>query len=687
MCVRWSILAGEEFGRLVVIAQSAYTGLRIFVQCNQAFEAPTMASGRPDRVFSAMNKQLPPYVAFAMLFAACFLVLDSIYGYVIGFRAETNDCFFIFGRQFLLKFLDYPAGPLRYAGRFLGQFHHYQWMGALIVSASITGFGVLFYGVLLKLDKTAPMSRALLPCILLLGLHTSTLFLVYDTLGLCVSCGVFWGYLSLRARSARRVYALLAVPIAYFLVGVYAWVFVAWVVAIESLDGPPRRGLLFGVLCVFYGIAVPLAAWRWVYPISVCSAVVCPLIFVPPFRTSLAPDRSAVALDSILAVSLLVSVLLIPFWGRVCSGTQLAAFRRARGGRWSRHTLLIGLPVLVMLFHLVRYDAPLATVVTCRRLCKLEQWDAVLDRARSNPTSDLRLQFMMNLALCHKGRLLDEMFNHPQTWGTRGLVLNFAGTAPKDSARDDTDLAMYNSDLFYEMGHVNAAFRHAYAKWVAGGMTYDVLRRMAQCSMANGNHEMAAKYLNLLEKTSFHRDYARRYKAILADPNKVEREFRNLRSRMPAIDGNMFRQQAVSFLVLLEANPNNRMAFDYLTAWLLLNKKKNSIATICAGIGNFRSSGYSSIPTHCQEALLLKERAENVSVDLQGFRYDQATMARVDKFFQDLTPDWGRESARERARDRYGDTYMYYYFLVTTPSEVQQMLDMQGNFGGTSRQE
>ena len=219
-----------------------------------------------------MSKQLPSFIGLAVLFVVSFLLFDGVYGYVIGFQSETNDCFFMFGRPFLGSFLDHPAGPVRYAGRFLGQFYHYGWLGALVVSASITCFGVLFHRVLVKLERTGSVAQTLLPCVLLLVLHTSTLVLVHDTLGLCASCGAFLGYLSFRGKAARRVYALAATPLLYFALGVYAWFFVAWVVAFEWLDGPLRSGLPFKISYVVFSVAVPLAAWRWVFPVSLRGA-------------------------------------------------------------------------------------------------------------------------------------------------------------------------------------------------------------------------------------------------------------------------------------------------------------------------------------------------------------------------------------------------------------------------------
>lgn len=635
-----------------------------------------------------MNRQLPSYAGLLVLFAVSLVAYQSVYGYVVTFQSDSNDCFFVFGRPFLEEFLDHPAGPLRYAGRFLGQFYHYEWLGALIVSASITCFGLLFHRVLVKLDAGASVAQTLLPCVLLLALHASTLVLVHDTLGLCASCGAFLGYLSFRGKARRRVYALAATPIVYLLLGVYAWLFVTWVVLFESLDGPLRAGLPFKLFYVLFSLAVPLAAWRWIFPGSLRGALTCPLMVNPPFRASSAGNSTACfAVDCALAVALGVLLLVVPFWGRLFSGTFLSGFWRAKPDRASRVALAVAIPVLVILVHRIRYDAPLATVVACHRLYEQRQWDALLEKTRRNPSGDLRLQFMTNFALYHKGTLLDEMFSYPQPWGSRGLVLNFTGKLGLPNAEDDTGMAMYNSDLFYEMGHVNAALRHAYNHICLAGPTYENMKRMAQCSMANGNYAMADKYLNVLEKTFFHRDFARRYKAIIADADAAEREFGDLRACLPDVDGYMFEDPTVPFVTLLARRPDNRMGLDYLVAWLLLDKGQDAITTISANIDLFRTAGYASIPNHCQEAILLKERAEQTRVDLRGFRYDADTIARVDKFLQESAPYFGAQGPPERIQALYGNTYMFYYFFVSTYRQSRRLTEPGSGHGGTTRVE
>jgi len=629
-----------------------------------------------------MNKQ--SYAGFAVLFVASFLVLNCVYGYVIVFQSETNDCFFMFGRQFLLEFFDHPAGLLCYAGHFLGQFYHYRWLGALIISACISCFGVLFLRVLAKLKSTVHVSETFFPCILLLALHTSAIYVIHDTLGLCGSCGAFLGYLSFRGKLARRVYALVATSIIYFLLGGYAWFFVAWVGIFEWFDRPLRSALLFNVGYVVFSIAVALFAWRWVFLIPLRSALLWPVIAVPPLRSGLVHCSFAhVVVDCFLAFILSASLLLMPFSHRWFSGTRLASLWRARTDRWTRVALIIACPVLAILLHSIQYNAPLDTLVARHQLYKRGQWDALLEKAKEDPSGDLPLQFMTNFALQQKGRLLDEMFDYPQTWGTRGLVFNESGLAGLNPAEVDTDRGMYNSDLFYELGHISLAVKHAHNYMEGFGKRYDVLKRMAQCSMVNGNYDMASKYLNILERTLFHRRFAQRYKAMIADPHAAEREFGDLRKCLPTRSS---RHPVMHFLMLLDVKSDNRMAFDYRTAWLLLDKSKISLATIGVKIESFKRAGYTSIPTRCQEALLLWERLERTRVDLRGFSYDEATTARVEKFFQDLR-HWGREDAREQLQAAYGDTYMFYYFFVVTPTDVHRIMGTRDNFGGIKREE
>jgi hypothetical protein len=342
---------------------------------------------------------------------------------------------------------------------------------------------------------------------------------------------------------------------------------------------------------------------------------------------------------------------------------------------------------LILPAFVVRYDSQLRTEVVFRQLYKSGQWDALLEKAKETVSEDPQYQFMTNFALFQKQRLLEEMFKHPQAWGPRGLVFNFTCSGAADPADTDILRAMYNSDLFYEMGHINLAFRHAYDYMYAAGETYDVLERMTHCSLANDNPAMATKCLNVLEKTLFHRAFARRARAVIADRAAMEEEFGELRKRLPAVEHDIRYGPVMSISALLESNPGNRMAFDYGTAWLLLEKSNQSMVGICRAVEHFRKAGYVTLPTHCQEALLLWENLQRSPVELHGFGYDRETQVRVAGFLQLYVGYLNGREELQKLQEWYGDTYMFYYFFVTPPSLSGQSASASGGVGGAQRQE
>lgn len=618
---------------------------------------------------STMSRRLHRHLAIFLLFASCFCVFNSIYGYVIVFQSKSNDCFFMFGRPFLKEFLDHPGGLLVYAGRFLGQFYHYRWLGAFVVAACVVSFAIVFREILTKLSGKAHLTQILVPCVLLVALHTSVLWLPHDTLGLTLSCLGFLGYLSLGQGFPRTLYAFVVTPALYLIAGVHVWLFVVCLLLFEWFTRPVRSSPALKVVYPLFSVALPIVAWRWLFLIPLQNAFVCPLMFGIPFRSgSIAVNHRSFQIDMVLATTLVISIPVIAFWRRCFAGTRFVDFWKVPSGLGGRLALVAAGFAVVVGLHYVRFDASLNNLVACEQLYRHRQWDALLARTKANREGDIRIQFMTDYALWRQGRLLDEMFHYPQPWGTRGLLLNFSGKSGLSPSEDDTVRGMYNSDLFYELGHANAAFRHAYNQEWATGTTYETLQRMALCCMINGNKDLAAKYLNLLERTLFFRSFALRHKAILMDPVAMDREFGDRRKWLPQVDHNMYGHPTTPLLTLFETRRDNRMAFDYLMAWMLLEKSERSLGAIAANVNQFRPNGYDSIPVHCQEALLLLQKLSGRRIDLAGMQFAPDAERRVDEFLNVLSQHSPPQDALAALPNRLRDTYPCYFFTASSTS-------------------
>jgi tetratricopeptide (TPR) repeat protein len=199
-------------------------------------------------------------------------------------------------------------------------------------------------------------------------------------------------------------------------------------------------------------------------------------------------------------------------------------------------------------------------------------WDAVLAEARAAKDLDSYAQWTVVRALYFKGRLLDEMFAYPQS---RALC-----PAPPALERF-YDRTQYGrpSQRCLELGRVNAAEHLAYEALETQGEQPATLARLASISVLKGHPAAAQTYLRVLEKCPGHRDWAREHRRrIDADPLLAsDPAVAAIRERMLTQDLVETSDLEQACRQLLEANPRNRMAVEYLTAHYLLAGRTDKV--------------------------------------------------------------------------------------------------------------
>jgi tetratricopeptide (TPR) repeat protein len=583
-----------------------------------------------------MSDVRPHRLGLLLLFVLTFAVYTWVLGYLVFLQYETSSSFFVFSRPFLAPWLDYPGGLLLYVGRFFRQLFRYQWLGALAIAALISTCGLLLHAIRRRLGQPIGIFHTLAPCVCLLALYGAGTL----TIGLLVSSAAFLGWLSLPKGRPRQAGALLALPVVYFVAGGYSWLFVAWVFLVEWLDRPWSAGLAAKLAFAALAVCLPYVAYRWVFAISLRTA------WLGAF------DLPDAWLDR-LSVAYLLSV---PLWPSIHWGGRWEALCSSRRGLAGQAALAIGLAAWLVAH---AYDPDTRRFAEYQRLYHERQWDALLAEATSRPLPGTLGQFFANVALYHQGKLLDEMFRFPQEWGPRGLVLDLPDYAEYGRK------AMYNSDLYFEMGHVNAAYKLAYNQVYIVGETYANTMRLAECALVNGNRKVAAKYLDLLDRTLFHREVARQYRALLESPQAAD--LSELRGRRPTVEIEIGLSDFACLLALAKSHPSNRMAFDYLTAWCLLDKA--SLPLVAGSIHRFREAGYPYLPVHCQEALMVWERKAGQRADTDGFPYGPDTAARFQRFEQQAQQYPAKSGAEVGLRPAFGNTFMYYYLFTQTPPD------------------
>ena len=111
---------------------------------------------------------------------------------------------------------------------------------------------------------------------------------------------------------------------------------------------------------------------------------------------------------------------------------------------------------------------------------------------------------------------------------------------------------------------------------------------------------------------------------------------------------------------LLKADPQNRMAFEYLMAHYLLTL---DLEKAVDRLSELDSLGYQGIPRDYEQALLLWERRQRVEISLKGQRVRAETLDRFRRFTEALKERL-YETAQGRAflEKEFGDTYWFYYY-------------------------
>ena len=316
---------------------------------------------------------------------------------------------------------------------------------------------------------------------------------------------------------------------------------------------------------------------------------------------------------------------------------------------------------------LVSFNRRVRTRLELGYFAREKRWAPVLERARRLPSAlyDPLAMHDVNRALYHMGRLPDEMFAYPQTAESDSLFLS----SLRSQAWRPTYLK--SSVLFFEMGLVNVAQRSAHVALEAYGELPEIVKLLVRINVLKDRPDTARRFLATLRSNPLCRKWAEDYRQRLdADPTmKSDGELERVRPLMVTREFGWEAVQAGAryekmLKLLMEANPKNRMAFEYLMAHYLLTKQLDKVVSSIARLNDF---DYPGIPRYYEEAIVLYEGAHpDRKVNLHGRRISSETRQRFRDYARYYVPyhvarGTKKREAFETLRTRCGDSYFFYY--------------------------
>ena len=305
-------------------------------------------------------------------------------------------------------------------------------------------------------------------------------------------------------------------------------------------------------------------------------------------------------------------------------------------------------------------------IVLMNYLARQKQWSDVLEVGKRLPKRihSIYCNHDINRALYHSGRLGYDMFCFPQDH--HALLLTH-------EAEESSMTQLKLCDTFIEMGNVDYAEKLASEFLVDRGAAGIVLEKLAWISIIKEQEQTSQVYLNALKKDLI---YRHRADAML---NGLKHGFkgaeaatiRRIRScRRRTRDGRLYIESIEEMLTgLLERNPHNKMAFEYLMSCYLL---AGQLERIVANMGQLNELGYEDVPILYEEAMLLYHALRSQRLNLSELNIKRQTFERYTRFVTLCNAMQGpkRKVVLQQLFQEFGSSYFFYY-RFTLPSLAQ----------------
>lgn len=582
------------------------------------------------------------YFSLDKLFSLAFgLVVFWFFAFLYPFHLNYQEQYqmFLFSPDYFLNFFAKPGGISDYLGNFFTQFYFYSWVGAILIAVLLVVLQRAVWFISKQLGANPVFFPiTVLPSLLYWGLLCDENYLLGGLIVMLLVFGFLVVYTALRPAKVRMGFALVSLPVLYWMAGGAFVLLPLFAVAFEVL----RRNLkmvqlsAFGSISGVLSYAIPTLCKSW-------------FLRYPLRQVWMGANYFRFPVNVPVSVAIIAFLLVVlPFALNFLSGF----IRKNNSKAWLAGQLIV---LVLGGYFLINRSADMGKeeVMAYDFNCRMRRWDQVIAMAdKKTPTSPLSVT-CLNLALAKEDLLGERMFRYFQK-GVGGLMPDFV--------RDFT-IPMIAGEVYYHLGFVNTSQRYAFEAMEAlpdYQKSSRAMMRLAETNIINGNYEVAGKYLRLLQKTFYYRGWAANALATMKDEKLIARHpewgwLRQCRTQEDFLFSEGEKDMMLG--VLFRQNRVNRMAFEYLMAYSLLTK---DLKHFLLYFPLSESLKYRAIPKSYQEALYYAwaNTNNNGSRDIP-YPVGNAVKQR----FQTFGKMPGQANTASYKND-FSDTYWYYLYFV-----------------------
>ena len=320
--------------------------------------------------------------------------------------------------------------------------------------------------------------------------------------------------------------------------------------------------------------------------------------------------------------------------------------------------IIPAVPVAILAVGLyATYNKPHRLIVLMNYQAREKQWSNVLETANHLPKTlyNICANHHINRALYHTGQLGENLFCFRQN--PHALLLTHE---PQESFI--TQLIM--CDTFMDMGNVDDAEKLASEFLVDKGQAGIILEKLAWINIIKEQKQTARVYLNALKKDLNYRDRANTTLSQLKHGFEQDQAatIDQVRSYIRTKGGARLYKASIEEMLtgLLEHNPSNRMAFEYLMTTYMLTGQIKKIAETMAYADH---QGYEKIPILYEEATLLYHALRSQRLNLKELNIKRGTFERYKQFVTlcNALKGSNRQAVQQQLTREFGTSYFFYY--------------------------
>ena len=570
---------------------------------------------------------------------ASFLILAFVYffwfgGYILFFQEQQY--LFLYTSSYLNDFLLKPGGLLDLSGKFLTQFYISKFAGSIILAAVLTLPGIILMQVNKRLTPGPVFSNLflLIPSCLLFLMQTHYYHLMMYNLGFLLV--LFYFLLSILSEKKRLRYIALAFfPLFYFLEGAYALIFIGLFI-IYCLLYVKGSQKYYYLLVLLAGAIISVLIFSKIFLLqSIKQLMLYPLPFIND------------SMHKVLFYILTGYIILYPVLCRLAGSLGLKRLDN-RFVRIISPGIVICLTAVMLI---TGFNSQTSRVINLEKFVFEEKWEEAIKYHEKYPSENMIGQYFYNIALSESGQLCDRLFYGRQDFGTGSLFLPWS-----------SEHINWGAYSFYAAGLINEAQRWAYEEMVVYGKRPQNMKLLIKASLINGKYSLTEKYTGILKNTLFYRTWAKEYEKLIGDSVAIKShpELGKKIKTLPGKDFFIFLESPQDNLpMLVNENPANKEAFEYLMSWLLLSKE---VELLVNNIKLMKNMGYNRIPRHIEEAVMIYYNSQGVFPDLGGLSISSDTKLRFDQYFTSyMSARQTPATLKEKMQKQFGNTFWYYF--------------------------